>query len=212
MGLKLGGYISSLPIKHYSAPMAVLSSMEHFIKIAFLSSDMGYNRQWRCTPSYFLTSSSWWGIAMAVVGSVANMWFFAHAQELHILKTTGWETVSHIKAHGAHWRESLQITPEVVLLAGTSLEAEATLGQCRVEALARSSKTSWSHACRWSPWYPGLCWENEKPDSQSNQRGGKERVRRGGGDDDGLHQKWGITVASSILYPLLARSSRMLTL
>ncbi|CAD7682580.1 unnamed protein product [Nyctereutes procyonoides] len=49
------------------------------------------------------------------------MWFFAHAQELHILKTTGWETVSHIK-----------ITPEVVLLAGTPLEAEATLGQCEV--------------------------------------------------------------------------------
>ncbi|KAF3812553.1 hypothetical protein GH733_019355 [Mirounga leonina] len=53
-------------------------------------------------------------------------------KELHILKVTGQETVAQIKDHGT----SLEgITPEdqVVLLAGTPLEVEATLGQCKVD-------------------------------------------------------------------------------
>ncbi|KAF3818523.1 hypothetical protein GH733_011940, partial [Mirounga leonina] len=56
------------------------------------------------------------------------------AQERHTLEVTGQETVAQIKAHVA----SLEgITPEdqIDLLAGLSLEAEATLGQCGVEAL-----------------------------------------------------------------------------
>ncbi|KAM5247562.1 ubiquitin-like FUBI-ribosomal protein eS30 fusion protein [Ctenodactylus gundi] len=62
------------------------------------------------------------------------MQLFVRAQELHTLEVTGQETVAQIKAHVA----SLEgITPEdqVVLLAGTPLEDEATLGQCGVEAL-----------------------------------------------------------------------------
>ncbi|XP_044767725.1 ubiquitin-like protein FUBI [Neomonachus schauinslandi] len=61
------------------------------------------------------------------------MQLFVRAQELHTLEVTGQETVAQIKAHVA----SLEgIAPDqVVLLAGTPLEDEATLGQCGVEAL-----------------------------------------------------------------------------
>uniref|UniRef100_A0A8B9Z3M6 Ubiquitin-like protein FUBI n=1 Tax=Bos mutus grunniens TaxID=30521 RepID=A0A8B9Z3M6_BOSMU len=59
---------------------------------------------------------------------------FVRAQELRTLEVTGQETVAQIKAHVA----SLEIAPEdqVLLLAGTPLEDEATLGQCGVEALS----------------------------------------------------------------------------
>lgn len=47
--------------------------------------------------------------AMAVVGSIANMQFFVHVQELYTLEVTGQETVAQVKSHGA----SLEgITPE----------------------------------------------------------------------------------------------------
>lgn len=83
---------------------------------------------------------------------------------------TGQETVAQIKNHGT----SLEgITPEdqVVLLAGTPLEVEATLGQCKVEALAMSPQLA-DHLLGGE--VHGLYWESEKPDSQSNQKGKKE--------------------------------------
>ncbi|KAJ1071224.1 hypothetical protein K5549_020317 [Capra hircus] len=51
--------------------------------------------------------------------------------ELHTLKVTGQETVTQIKAHLALLEED-----QVLLLAGTPLEDEVTLGQCGVEALS----------------------------------------------------------------------------
>lgn len=78
---------------------------------------------------------------MAVVGSVDNMQFFVHAQELHIFKVTGQETVAWIKAHGTSLK-GITLEDQVVFLADTSLKVEATLGQCRIEVLAMSSKTS----------------------------------------------------------------------
>ncbi|XP_051005600.1 FAU ubiquitin-like and ribosomal protein S30 [Acomys russatus] len=61
------------------------------------------------------------------------MQLFVCTQELHTLEVTGQE-VAQIKAHVA----SLEgITPkeQVMLLAGSPLENEATLGQCGAEAL-----------------------------------------------------------------------------
>ncbi|XP_032285123.1 putative ubiquitin-like protein FUBI-like protein ENSP00000310146, partial [Phoca vitulina] len=65
---------------------------------------------------------------------VANIQLFVHAQELHTLEVTGQETVAHIKAHVASL-EGIAPVDQVVLLAGTPMEDEATLGQCGVEAL-----------------------------------------------------------------------------
>ncbi|KAL1779982.1 ubiquitin fubi and ribosomal S30 [Sigmodon hispidus] len=62
------------------------------------------------------------------------MQLFVRTQELHTLEVTSQETVAQIKAHVASLDD---IAPEdqVVLLAGSPLEDEATLGQCGVEAL-----------------------------------------------------------------------------
>ncbi|VCW78859.1 unnamed protein product, partial [Gulo gulo] len=57
-----------------------------------------------------------------------------HTQELHTLKVTGQETVTQIKAPAAS-PEGIAPEAQAVLLAGTPLEDEATLGQCGVEAL-----------------------------------------------------------------------------
>uniref|UniRef100_I0FMG2 Ubiquitin-like protein fubi and ribosomal protein S30 n=1 Tax=Macaca mulatta TaxID=9544 RepID=I0FMG2_MACMU len=62
------------------------------------------------------------------------MQLFVRAQELHPLEVTGQETVAQIKAHVASL-EGIAPEDQVVLLAGTPLEDEATLGQCGVEAL-----------------------------------------------------------------------------
>ncbi|GAB1302077.1 FAU ubiquitin-like and ribosomal protein S30 [Apodemus sylvaticus] len=62
------------------------------------------------------------------------MQLFIRAQELHTLEVTGQETVAQIKAHVASL-EGIAPEDQVVLLAGSPLEDEATLGQCGVEAL-----------------------------------------------------------------------------
>uniref|UniRef100_A0A8D2CT18 FAU ubiquitin like and ribosomal protein S30 fusion n=1 Tax=Sciurus vulgaris TaxID=55149 RepID=A0A8D2CT18_SCIVU len=62
------------------------------------------------------------------------MQLFVRAQELHTLEVTGQETVAQVKAHVASL-EGIAPEDQVVLLAGTPLEDEATLGQCGVEAL-----------------------------------------------------------------------------
>ncbi|XP_077834698.1 ubiquitin-like FUBI-ribosomal protein eS30 fusion protein [Macaca mulatta] len=62
------------------------------------------------------------------------MQLFVCAQELHTLEVTGQETVAQIKAHVASL-EGIAPGDQVVLLAGTPLEDEATMGQCGVEAL-----------------------------------------------------------------------------
>lgn len=62
------------------------------------------------------------------------MQLFVRAQELHTLEVTGQETVAQIKAYVASL-EGIAAEDQVVLLAGTPLEDEATLGQCGVEAL-----------------------------------------------------------------------------
>ncbi|KAM5225434.1 ubiquitin-like FUBI-ribosomal protein eS30 fusion protein [Hipposideros larvatus] len=62
------------------------------------------------------------------------MQLFVRAQDLHTLEVTGQETVAQIKAHVASL-EGIAPEDQVVLLAGTPLEDEATLGQCGVEAL-----------------------------------------------------------------------------
>ncbi|XP_060221822.1 ubiquitin-like FUBI-ribosomal protein eS30 fusion protein [Meriones unguiculatus] len=62
------------------------------------------------------------------------MQLFVRAQELHTLEVTGQETVAQIKAHVA-LLEGIAPEDQVVLLAGSLLEDEATLGQCGVEAL-----------------------------------------------------------------------------
>ncbi|KAM9757730.1 ubiquitin-like protein FUBI [Dama dama] len=63
------------------------------------------------------------------------MQLFVRAQELHTLEVTGQETVAQIKAHVA-LLEGIAPEDQVLLLAGTPLEDEATLGQCGVEALS----------------------------------------------------------------------------
>ncbi|TKC36254.1 hypothetical protein EI555_000794, partial [Monodon monoceros] len=67
--------------------------------------------------------------------SVANMQLFVRAQELHTLEVTVQETVAQIKAHVASL-EGIAPEDQVLLMAGTPLEDEATLGQCGVEALS----------------------------------------------------------------------------
>ncbi|XP_037377740.1 ubiquitin-like protein FUBI [Talpa occidentalis] len=62
------------------------------------------------------------------------MQLFVRAQELHTLEVTSQETVAQIKAQVASL-EGIALEDQVVLLAGTPLEDEATLGQCGVEAL-----------------------------------------------------------------------------
>ncbi|ERE65254.1 ubiquitin-like protein FUBI [Cricetulus griseus] len=62
------------------------------------------------------------------------MQLFVRAQGLHTLEVTGQETVAQIKAHVASL-EGISPEDQVVLLAGSPLEDEATLGQCGVEAL-----------------------------------------------------------------------------
>ncbi|XP_021494019.1 ubiquitin-like FUBI-ribosomal protein eS30 fusion protein [Meriones unguiculatus] len=62
------------------------------------------------------------------------MQLFVRAQDLHTLEVTGQETVAQIKAHVA-LLEGIAPEDQVVLLAGSPLEDEATLGQCGVEAL-----------------------------------------------------------------------------
>ncbi|CAD7670090.1 ubiquitin-like FUBI-ribosomal protein eS30 fusion protein [Vulpes vulpes] len=62
------------------------------------------------------------------------MQLFVRAQELHTLEVTGQETVAQIKAHVASL-EGIAPEDQVLLLAGSPLEDEATLGQCGVEAL-----------------------------------------------------------------------------
>lgn len=62
------------------------------------------------------------------------MQLFVRAQDLHTLEVTGQETVAQIKAHVASL-EGIAPEDQVVLLAGTPLEDEVTLGQCGVEAL-----------------------------------------------------------------------------
>ncbi|CAI9167159.1 unnamed protein product [Rangifer tarandus platyrhynchus] len=63
------------------------------------------------------------------------MQLFVRAQELHTLEVTGQETVAQIKAHVASL-EGIAPEDQVLLLSGTPLEDEATLGQCGVEALS----------------------------------------------------------------------------
>ncbi|MEJ1281344.1 Finkel-Biskis-Reilly murine sarcoma virus (FBR-MuSV) ubiquitously expressed (fox derived) [Cricetulus griseus] len=62
------------------------------------------------------------------------MQLFVRAQGLHTLGVTGQETVAQIKAHVASL-EGISPEDQVVLLTGSPLEDEATLGQCGVEAL-----------------------------------------------------------------------------
>ena len=62
------------------------------------------------------------------------MQLFVRAPELHTLEVTGQETVAQIKDHVASL-EGIAPEDQVVLLAGSPLEDEATLGQCGVEAL-----------------------------------------------------------------------------
>ncbi|XP_058925237.1 ubiquitin-like FUBI-ribosomal protein eS30 fusion protein [Kogia breviceps] len=63
------------------------------------------------------------------------MQLFVRAQVLHTLEVTGQETVAQIKAHVASL-EGIAPEDQVLLMAGTPLEDEATLGQCGVEALS----------------------------------------------------------------------------
>ncbi|XP_063527793.1 uncharacterized protein LOC129008430 isoform X2 [Pongo pygmaeus] len=67
-------------------------------------------------------------------GRVTYMQLFIRARELHTLEVTGLKTVAQIKAHVASL-EGLITEDKVVLLAGSPLQDEATLGQCGVEAL-----------------------------------------------------------------------------
>ncbi|XP_022447227.1 ubiquitin-like protein fubi and ribosomal protein S30 [Delphinapterus leucas] len=63
------------------------------------------------------------------------MQLFVRAQELHTLEVTVQETVAQIKAHVASL-EGIAPEDQVLLMAGTPLEDDATLGQCGVEALS----------------------------------------------------------------------------
>ncbi|XP_042534717.1 ubiquitin-like protein FUBI [Dipodomys spectabilis] len=57
------------------------------------------------------------------------------AQELYTLEVTCQETIAQIKAHVASLGD-IVLEDQVLLLAGTPLGDDATLGQCGVEALA----------------------------------------------------------------------------
>ncbi|KAK2500100.1 hypothetical protein MC885_002251 [Smutsia gigantea] len=98
------------------------------------------------------------------------MQLFVHTQELHTLEVTSQETVTQIKG----------ITPEdqVVFLAGTPLEDEATLVQCGVEALTILEKADCMLEGK-SPWFLGPCWKSNGHDSQGGQKGEKEEDRPG---------------------------------
>uniref|UniRef100_G3S6C1 Ubiquitin-like domain-containing protein n=1 Tax=Gorilla gorilla gorilla TaxID=9595 RepID=G3S6C1_GORGO len=63
-----------------------------------------------------------------------QLFAYMRARELHTLEVTGLETVAQSKAHVASL-EGLIPEDKVVLLAGSPLQNEATLGQCGVEAL-----------------------------------------------------------------------------
>ncbi|XP_008062790.1 ubiquitin-like protein FUBI [Carlito syrichta] len=63
------------------------------------------------------------------------MVIFTDAEKLHTLKVTGRETVAQIKTQVAA-PEGIAWEDQDVLLAGTPLEDEVTLGQSGVEALA----------------------------------------------------------------------------
>uniref|UniRef100_A0A8C9PW83 Ubiquitin-like domain-containing protein n=1 Tax=Spermophilus dauricus TaxID=99837 RepID=A0A8C9PW83_SPEDA len=71
---------------------------------------------------------------------------FVPAQELQTLEVTGQEMATQIKVFVASM-ESITPEDQVGLLAGTLLEAEATLGQCGVEA-ETTLESSWMHAWR----------------------------------------------------------------
>jgi small subunit ribosomal protein S30e len=62
------------------------------------------------------------------------MQLLVHTQELHTLEVTDQETVTQIKAH-VDLLEGIAQEEQVMLLAGTPLEDEATLAHCGVEAL-----------------------------------------------------------------------------
>ncbi|XP_041910636.1 ubiquitin-like protein FUBI [Arvicola amphibius] len=62
------------------------------------------------------------------------MQLFIRAQELHTLEVTSQETVSQIKGHVTSL-EGPALEDQVLLLAGSPLEDEATLVQCGMEAL-----------------------------------------------------------------------------
>ena len=63
------------------------------------------------------------------------MQLFVRAWELHTLEVTGQETLAQIKASVASL-EGIAPEDQVLLVAGTPLVDEATLGQCGVEALS----------------------------------------------------------------------------
>lgn len=75
------------------------------------------------------------GSGSAARDLVANMQLFLRTQELHTLKVTGrgWSPKSRLMQ--PHWRASLQKIKSC-LLAGTTLEDEATLSHYWVEALS----------------------------------------------------------------------------
>ncbi|XP_026633388.1 putative ubiquitin-like protein FUBI-like protein ENSP00000310146, partial [Microtus ochrogaster] len=74
------------------------------------------------------------GSSLGVRGLVANVQLFVRPQELHTREVTGQEMVTQIKAHVTSL-EGIAREDQVLLLAGSPLEDEATLGQCGVEAL-----------------------------------------------------------------------------
>ena len=68
------------------------------------------------------------GSSSSVHDLVANKELSVSAQELHTLQVTGQESLAQIKAHLA-LLESVAPEDKALLLTGTSLEDEATLGQ-----------------------------------------------------------------------------------
>ena len=91
------------------------------------------------------------------------MQLFVRAWELHTLEVTGQETLAQIKASVASL-EGIAPEDQVLLVAGTPLVDEATLGQCGVEALSILEVA-------------GLCWESKRSDFQGGQTREKEDDR-----------------------------------
>eukprot|EP00074_Homo_sapiens_P095842 XP_016874131.1 putative ubiquitin-like protein FUBI-like protein ENSP00000310146 isoform X4 [Homo sapiens] len=85
----------------------------------------GRRRAWR---------GAWRGGGAADLSLLCPQVAYVRARELHTLEVTGLETVAQSKAHVASL-EGLIPEDKVVLLAGSPLQNEATLGQCGVEAL-----------------------------------------------------------------------------
>ncbi|XP_009421747.2 putative ubiquitin-like protein FUBI-like protein ENSP00000310146 [Pan troglodytes] len=85
----------------------------------------GRRRAWR---------GAWLGGGAADLSLLCPQVAYMRARELHTLEVTGLETVAQSKAHVASL-EGLISEDKVVLLAGSPLQNEATLGQCGVEAL-----------------------------------------------------------------------------